>query len=362
MIRQGFDPSCILVTGGAGFIGSNFIRWVLETQQRIVVINLDALTYAGNLQNLLDVKDQFGTEDTKRYVFVRGDIRDVELVGRIMTGQAVPQVPAPDTVVHFAAESHVDRSIIGPQDFVETNVQGTVVLLNALRDELDRKAGSRRLIHISTDEVYGSLGPDDPPFTETLPLAPNSPYAATKASSDLLVRAYVNTFQLPAIITRCSNNYGPYQFPEKLIPLMITRALENQPLPIYGDGLNVRDWLHVVDHVEALWTVLSQGVEGQIYNIGGGTEIENVQLVKELLAILRKPESLIRYVPDRPGHDRRYAMSIDRIRTELGWSPTRRLGDGLRGTVEWYMQNRCWWERVLTKAYLAMSTLYLPDE
>ena len=375
----------ILVTGAAGFIGSNFVRRVLQQNADVAITNLDVLTYAGNLESLTDVQRRFGTEGEGRYRFVHGDIRDRELVGRILNGKQengkrereaagringradtrpIPffghsHVPPPDAVVHFAAESHVDRSILEPAGFVETNVNGTLSLLEACRAELEKNPRDFRFIHVSTDEVYGSLEPDEHPFTEATPIAPNSPYSASKASSDLLVRSYVETFGLPAVITRCSNNYGPYQFPEKLVPLMIARAVNNEPLPVYGDGKNVRDWIHVDDHCEAVWTVLERGETGTVYNIGGEAEVPNLEIIQRLLGLLGKPESLIQFVTDRPGHDRRYAMDISRIRDDLGWTPQFSLADGLDSTVEWYLNNRVWWERVLNEAYRAASAMYL---
>jgi dTDP-glucose 4,6-dehydratase len=250
---------------------------------------------------------------------------------------------------------------MGPGLFVETNVKGTLTLLEACRAELAAERRPFRFLHVSTDEVYGSLGSHDPAFSETTPLAPNSPYSASKAASDLLVRAYVETFDLPALITRCSNNYGPYQFPEKLIPLMLTRALRGEALPVYGDGMNVRDWLHVDDHAEALWRVLQDGELGTVYNIGGENEIPNIVVVRRLLALLGKPESLIRFVADRPGHDRRYAMDTSRLRTALGWRPRRDFAAGLGATVEWYLSHRTWWERVLSEAYRAAAIMYLAE-
>ncbi|MFN2572419.1 MAG: dTDP-glucose 4,6-dehydratase, partial [Gemmatimonadales bacterium] len=289
-----------------------------------------------------------------------GDIRDLELTQALLQGRSTPP---PDAVVHLAAESHVDRSIMGPAVFVDTNVKGTLTLLEATRAELAARPRPFRFLHVSTDEVYGSLGPTDPPFTELTPLAANSPYAASKASSDLLVRAYVETFGIPALITRCSNNYGPYQFPEKLIPLMITRALRDEPLPVYGDGRNVRDWLYVEDHAEALWRVLTGGVVGTVYNIGGENQIANIDLVRRLLALLGKPESLIQFVTDRPGHDRRYAMNAGRLRATLGWAPPphRDFAAGLAATVEWYLSHRTWWERVLSEAYRTAAAMYLVE-
>jgi dTDP-glucose 4,6-dehydratase len=348
------------VTGGAGFIGSNFIRWVLEHDPAVRVINLDLLTYAGNLDSLADVDERFGRDGDGRYAFAHGDIRDFELARELLRGDRTPGDWAPpNAVMHFAAESHVDRSILGPQAFVETNVQGTFTLLEAYRGELEEHPRPFRFVHVSTDEVYGSLGPADPAFTEHTPLAPNSPYSASKAGSDLLVRAYVETFGLPAVITRCSNNYGPYQFPEKLIPLMITRALADQTLPVYGDGLHVRDWLHVADHAEALWAATTRGTVGEVYNIGGEAEVANVEIVRRLLDLLDKPESLITFVSDRPGHDRRYAMNIAKVRAALGWEPRHDLEAGLAETVDWYLGHHAWWERVLSEAYRAASALYL---
>lgn len=345
-----FRPSCVLVTGGAGFIGSNFVRWALGHDPDVRVINLDALTYAGNLESLTDVA---AAHSNGRYLFVHGDIRNLALVARLLAEHAV------DTVVHFAAESHVDRSIMEPAAFVETNVKGTLALLEAARALGQDRLQRFRFLHVGTDEVYGTLGPDDPAFTEATPLAPNSPYSASKASADLLIRSYVETFDFPAIITRCSNNYGPFQFPEKLIPLMITRALADEPLPVYGDGKNVRDWLHVMDHAEAIWAVLTRGRVGRVYNIGGEAEVANIEIVRRLLGLLGKPDSLIRFVTDRPGHDRRYAMDITKIRTEVGWAPRHTLEDGLAQTVQWYREHCTWWGRVLSEAYRAASLMYL---
>ena len=347
-----FQPACVLVTGGAGFIGSNLIRWIVSEQPLVRVVNLDLLTYAGNLESLEDVAHD------ARYRFVHGDIGDQELVARLLAGDAGP---APDAVLHLAAESHVDRSILGPAVFVETNVRGTLTLLEATRAELDRRPRPFRFLHVSTDEVYGTLGPAAPAFTEATPLAPNSPYAASKAGADHLVHAYVATFGLPAVITRCANNYGPYQFPEKLVPLMITRALRDEALPVYGDGLQVRDWIHVEDHARALWTVLTRGVPGLVYNIGGEIQVPNIQIVQTILRHLGKPESLICHVADRAGHDRRYAMYVGRLRTELGWMPRHTLEDGLAATVAWYLEHPTWWERVVTEAYRAAAALYLAE-
>jgi len=324
----------ILVTGGAGFIGSNFVRYFLEAHPDVQVVNYDALTYAGNLENLADVAAR------PLYRFVKGDICDRAAVEKAFKDYAV------DTVVHFAAESHVDRSILGAAVFVQTNVLGTQVLL-----DVARQCRVERFLHVSTDEVYGSLGPTGK-FTEQTPLHPNSPYSASKAGSDLLALAAHHTFGLPVVLTRCSNNYGPYQFPEKLIPLMIANALEGKPLPVYGDGLNVRDWLYVGDHCRAIDVVLARGEAGEVYNIGGNNEWKNIDIVRLILKILNKPESLITFVKDRPGHDRRYAIDASRIAHELGWSPAFRFETGIAETIDWYMKHKDWWNRVMTGEYL----------
>jgi len=323
----------LLVTGGAGFIGSNFIRYFLEAHADIRIVNFDKLTYAGNLDNLRDL------EDHGRYVFVRGDICSRDDVMDVMKKQRI------DSVVHFAAESHVDRSIRGAAVFVTTNVLGTQVLLDAARER-----EVQRFLHVSTDEVYGSLGAEGK-FTESSPLHPNSPYAASKAGSDLLVLAAAHTFGFPAVVTRCSNNYGPYQFPEKLIPLMIANAMDGKPLPVYGQGLNIRDWLFVRDHCTALDAVLERGRAGEVYNIGGNNECRNIDIVRLLLAKLRKPESLISYVKDRPGHDIRYAIDASKIMSELGWSPRVTFEEGLGQTVEWYLKHEPWWRRIMSGDY-----------
>jgi dTDP-glucose 4,6-dehydratase len=323
----------LLVTGGAGFIGSNFIRYMLSSHPEVKVANLDSLTYAGNLENLR------GLESDPRYHFVRGDICERGTVDSVLKQHAI------DTVVHFAAESHVDRSIMGATVFVQTNVLGTQALLDA-----SREAGVRLFIHVSTDEVYGSL-PSTGKFSETTPLHPNSPYAASKAASDMLALACHHTYGFPVIVTRCSNNYGPYQFPEKLIPLMIANALEDKPLPVYGDGLNVRDWLYVGDHCAAIDAVIRKGLVGEVYNIGGNNEWANIDIVKLLLALLGKPESLISFVKDRPGHDRRYAMDASKIRGDLEWEPAHTFERGIRETVDWYLKNQSWWKHVMSGEY-----------
>ena len=325
-----------LVTGGAGFIGSNFIHLFLKNNPDYAVVNLDLMTYAGNLDNLLTIQND------PRYTFVKGDICDRELLKQLFQAHDF------SAVIHFAAESHVDRSITGPETFITTNVLGTQCLLHTAKEYWDGHYEGRRFVHVSTDEVYGSLGSTGY-FTEETPIAPNSPYSSSKAGSDLLVRAYFETYHFPSIITRCSNNYGPYQFPEKLIPLMITNALRDIALPVYGDGLNIRDWLFVEDHCSAIDVVLKNGAPGQVYNIGGNNEKTNIEIVKLLLAELGKPESLINYVPDRLGHDRRYAIDASKIKKELGWEPATKFKDGLKNTIKWYVENKWWWEKLLPK-------------
>jgi len=322
----------VLVTGGAGFIGSNFVYHLLAGGQDRVV-NLDLLTYAGNLENLIPV------EKHPRYRFVKGDINDRELVAGLLKGERI------DAVVHFAAESHVDRSLEAPRQFLETNVLGTQALLEAAH-----RGGVARFVQVSTDEVYGSLG-EQGKFREDSPLAPNSPYSASKAAADLVCRAYHHTFDFPVLITRCSNNYGPYQFPEKLIPLMIANALEDRPLPVYGDGQNVRDWLYVADHCAAIELVLRRGTPGEVYNIGGGCEMRNLELVELLVDKLGKSRELITFVPDRPGHDQRYAIDAGKIERELGWQPAQDFAAGLAATIDWYLTNRSWWEKIRSGAY-----------
>jgi dTDP-glucose 4,6-dehydratase len=324
----------LLVAGGAGFIGSNFIRYILGAHADWQVVNLDKLTYAGNVANLKD----FDEDD--RYGFVRADICDVPRIEEIVVAER------PDAIVNFAAETHVDRSINDPSLFLKTNVLGTQVLL-----ETARRQGIARYIQISTDEVYGSLGPEGK-FSESSSLRPNSPYAASKTSGDLLVRAWFKTYGVPAIVTRCSNNYGPYQFPEKLIPFFITLLRENTPVPVYGDGMNVRDWIHVDDHSRAIEAVLLRGKPGEVYNIGGGNERTNIEITKMLFSFVGKPESLMKFVPDRPGHDRRYAIDDSKIRRELGVAPQVPFEEGLRETVRWYLENEEWCNAVRSGEYL----------
>ena len=326
----------ILVTGGCGFIGSNFVHYYLKKYPDDFLINVDKLTYAGNLKNVSALSQ------SPRYDFVRADIADPVPIGEILSRGV-------DAIVNFAAESHVDRSIEAPMDFMRTNVFGTFVLLEAVRKISSKRR--IRFLHVSTDEVYGSLG-ERGAFTEETPMAPNSPYAASKASADLMVRAYHRTYGLPTLITRCSNNYGPYQFPEKLIPLLISNAIEGKSLPIYGDGLHVRDWIHVEDHCRGLDLVLHQGKEGEVYNIGGRSEKPNLSVAKTILDHLEKPHSLLRYVADRPGHDRRYAIDFSKIRQTLGWEPTISFEEGIRQTIAWYQGQEEWWREIKTGKYL----------
>jgi len=321
----------LLVTGGAGFIGSNYIHYVVNEHPQWEITNLDKLTYAGNLENLRDIQDKPG------YNFIQGDIADRELVDGVLS-QGV------DAIVNFAAESHVDRSILDATPFIQTNIHGTQILL-----EGTRKYGIKRFIQVSTDEVYGSI--DKGSFSEFSPLSPSSPYAASKAAADLLCLAYWKTYRTPVIITRCTNNYGPYQFPEKLIPLAITNAFEDKPIPVYGDGLNKRDWIFVVDHCRALDMVLQRGKPGEIYNIASNEEKTNLEVIYGLLQLLDKPESLIQFVTDRPGHDRRYALDTAKIARELGWKPANSFEEALGATVDWYLKNESWWRRIKSSEY-----------
>ena len=323
----------LLVTGGAGFIGSNFVHYMHETYPDLEIVNLDKLSYAGNLENLASL------EGSPRHKFVKLDICEREKVEELIAAEQ------PDAVVNFAAESHVDRSIQGPEVFVQTNVQGTLSLLEA-----SRKAGVPLFLQISTDEVYGTLG-ETGYFTESSPIRPNSPYAASKAGADHLVRAYHKTYGMDTRITRCSNNYGPYQFPEKLIPLMMTNAMEGRPLPVYGDGLHVRDWIYVTDHCRALDLVLRKGRAGEIYNIGGVEQKTNLEVVRTIIEAVKADESLIRFVPDRPGHDRRYAIDSSKLRQELGWKPLVKFAEGIKKTLQWYKSNSGWWQRIKSGEY-----------
>jgi dTDP-glucose 4,6-dehydratase len=360
-----FEPHNVCITGGAGFIGANFVRHWLANRAEGRVVVLDALTYAGNIENLA------GLERDPRYRFVRGDICDEAEVRSLLEEHRI------DTLVHFAAESHVDRSILGPDDFIRTNVVGTHSLLKAAKTLwLDRKiVPAHRFHHVSTDEVYGSLGPDDAPFHEASPYAPNSPYSASKAASDHLVRAYHETYGLDTTVTNCSNNYGPYQFPEKLIPLTLINILLGKPLPVYGDGLQIRDWLHVADHCDAISLALRRGRSGEVYNVGGDSETTNIEIVRTLCALVderlgsaadlrqafpaspavngKRAEQLISHVRDRLGHDRRYAINFGKAASELGYAPARGLAKGLRATLEWYLSNTRWWQALLGRDYAA---------
>jgi dTDP-glucose 4,6-dehydratase len=338
----------ILVTGGAGFIGSNFVRYLQTTSPESQIVNLDLLTYAGSLNNLKNLPVP------ENHRFVQGDIRDQDLVEKVMRDHQI------DTIVNFAAETHVDRSLLGPAAFVQTNIVGTFSLLEAARkiwlQEGMIEREKVRFHHVSTDEVFGTLEPEDPAFCEDTPYAPTSPYAASKASSDHLVRSYYHSFGLPITISNCSNNYGPYQFPEKLIPVVILNALTGKPLPVYGDGMQIRDWLYVEDHCDGIWTIINRGVVGESYNIGGGNQPLNIEVVKTICRTLDEEiesgpnvphEQLITYVKDRPGHDRRYAMNISKIQSELGWKPKHNLGEGLHNTIKWYLDNTDWLDAII---------------
>jgi len=323
----------ILVTGGAGFIGSNYINHILKDNQDYFIVNLDKLTYAGNLENLTS------SQNNPRYRFIRGDIGNYELVDYLFEKYKI------EYVINFAAESHVDRSILGSAVFFQTNVLGTNVLL-----EVSRKRNVKKFLQVSTDEVYGSLGPEGL-FTEKTPLSPNSPYSSSKASADMMALSFFHTFGMPVVITRCSNNYGPFQFPEKLITLMIIKALNNKNLPVYGDGMNVRDWIYVIDHNIAIDLVFNKGNIGEVYNIGAGNELPNIQIVKLILSALDKSEDLIQYVKDRPGHDRRYAIDSSKIQTELGWKPLFTFENAIKETIDWYLSNTSWWHRIISGEY-----------
>ncbi|WP_107667629.1 dTDP-glucose 4,6-dehydratase [Cyanothece sp. BG0011] len=344
------EKKSILITGGAGFIGSNFVHHWSNHYPDDNVIVLDALTYAGNRQNLADL------EDRQNFKFIQGDICDRPLIDNLLKEENIT------TVAHFAAESHVDRSILGPDAFIQTNVIGTFTLLESFRHYWNEqgKPEDYRFLHVSTDEVYGSLEADDPAFAETTPYAPNSPYSASKAGSDHLARAYFHTYNVPTIITNCSNNYGPYHFPEKLIPLMCINILLGKPLPVYGDGQNIRDWLYVGDHCSALETVINKGKPGETYNIGGNNEVKNIDLVTLLCNLMdelapdlpvKPAKELITFVKDRPGHDRRYAIDATKIKTELGWKPQETVENGLRKTIKWYLNHQDWWQPLLSKEY-----------
>ena len=335
----------ILVTGGCGFIGSNFIHYLFEkTNFKGIIVNIDKITYAGNLENLKSIEQNY----SENYKFIHGDICNQELVEFIFKEYKL------DYVINFAAESHVDRSIVNPNIFIETNVLGTANLLSVAKKFWNEEEwNKKRFLQISTDEVYGTLPEDkvEIKFKEDTPLRPHSPYSASKASADCLVQSYLDTYNFPTLITRCSNNYGPYQFPEKLIPLMINNALNNKSLPVYGDGKNIRDWLYVEDHCEAIWAVLQKGKIGDIYNIGGNNEIQNIEIVKRILDYLGKPYSLIAYVKDRLGHDRRYAIDANKIKNELGWEPKYKFDDKIKETIDWYLNNPDWIENIISGEY-----------
>lgn len=359
-----FAPRTVVVTGGAGFIGGTLVRWLLANHPDVQVVTYDALTYAGNLESLADVFARHGAQGDGRHWFVKGDICDQALLQDVISGRGTEtgtgrRVPTADAIVHCAAETHVDRSILGPAVFITTNVVGTQVVLECVRRTLDEAPRPFRLLHVGTDEVYGDLHPTDAPWTEASPLKPSSPYAASKAAADHLVQAWHRTYGVPALITRCGNNYGPYQFPEKLIPLVITRALGDSNIPVYGDGMQVRDWICAEDHVRALWTVLTRGRLGEVYHVSAGEQRTNREIIGVVLEELGKPESLMTRVTDRLGHDRRYALDASKLRTELGWEPAHSWRDAMGQTVAWYVAHRRWWEHVLNEAYRAAEAMYL---
>ena len=331
------NPVTVLVTGGCGFIGSHLVRLILRDRPNWEIVNVDLLTYAGNPENIADIEV---VQDPSRYRFVKADIADAQGINELFDSEHI------GAVINLAAETHVDRSLLDSAPFLRTNIEGVRVLLEAAT-----RHKVSRFVQVSTDEVYGSLEPTDAPFKESSSLRPNSPYAASKAGADLLARSYHSSFSLPVLVTRCGNNYGPYQFPEKFLPLFITNALDDQPLPLYGDGQNIRDWIHVEDHVRALLQVLERGVPGEIYNISAGQEQTNNCMAEWVLKILNKPRSLIHHVKDRPGHDRRYALDSAKIRSELEWQPSMPLDQGLRSTVVWYQDHRGWWERIKAGEY-----------
>lgn len=361
---QPFAPATVVVTGGAGFIGSTLVRWLLANQPHLNVVTYDALTYAGNLDSLADVFARHGAHGDGRHYFVKGNICDTVFLGASLDGRGTETgterpVPRADAVLHLAAETHVDRSIMGPSAFITTNVVGTQVVLECVRRTLEESPRPFRMLHVGTDEVYGDLEPNDAPWTEDAPLKPSSPYAASKASADHLIGAWHRTFGTPVLLTRCGNNYGPYQFPEKLIPLVITRAVAGSPIPVYGDGLQVRDWIHAEDHARALWTVLTRGTLGRTYHVSAGEQLTNREVITAILRQMGQPESLMTRVTDRLGHDRRYALDNTRLTTELGWRAEHAWEQGIADTVRWYQANQEWWARVLSEAYRAAEALYL---
>ena len=359
-----FTPATVVITGGAGFIGGTLVRWLLATNPDVRVVTYDVLTYAGNLDSLAEVFAKHGAHGDGRHFFVKADICDAEAFSAVLDGRGKETgtdrpIPQADAIIHLAAESHVDRSILGPAAFITTNVVGTQVVLESMRRSLDESPRPFRMLHVGTDEVYGDLEPGDAPWTEDESLKPSSPYAASKASADLLIGAWRRTFGTPVLLTRCGNNYGPYQFPEKLIPLVITRAMAGSSIPVYGDGLQERDWIHAEDHARALWTVLTRGALGRTYHVSAGEQKNNREVITSILRQLGQPESLMTRVTDRLGHDRRYALDNSRITSELGWAPAHRWDDGIAETVRWYEENREWWGRVTSEAYRAAEALYL---
>ena len=360
----GFQPSTVVVTGGAGFIGGTLVRWLLANNPDVRVVTYDALTYAGNLDSLAEVFSTHGAQGDGRHYFVKADIRDAATLASVLNGRGQETgthraVPRADAIVHLAAESHVDRSILGPAEFISTNVVGTQVVLESVRQTLDESPRPFRMVHVGTDEVYGDLEPNEPAWKEDALIKPSSPYAASKASADHLIGAWHRTFGMPVLLTRCGNNYGPFQFPEKLLPLVITRAMAGSSIPVYGDGMQIRDWIHAEDHARALWTVLTHGTLGRTYHVSAGEQHNNRDVITSILQQLHQPESLMTPVTDRPGHDRRYALDNSRITNELGWKAEHRWDDGIAATVRWYRTNREWWNRVTTEAYRAAEALYL---
>lgn len=359
-----FQPETVVITGAAGFIGGTLVRWLLANNSDVRVVTYDALTYASNLDSLAGVLATHGAHGDGRHYFAKADICDAEAFSAVLDGRGMETgtnrpIPRADAIIHLAAESHVDRSILGPAAFIMTNVVGTQVVLECMRRSLDASPRSFRMLHVGTDEVYGDLEPGEAPWTEEESLKPSSPYAASKASADLLIGAWRRTFGVPVLLTRCGNNYGPYQFPEKLIPLVSTRAMASSSIPVYGDGLQERDWIHAEDHARALWTVLTRGTLGRTYHVSAGERKNNREVITSILRHLGQPESLMTRVTDRLGHDRCYALDNSRITGELGWQPTIRWDEGIAQTVRWYQENRDWWERVTSEAYRVAEALYL---
>ncbi len=364
MTGEEFAPATVMITGAAGFIGGTLVRWLLANNPDVRVVTYDALTYAGNLDSLAGVFATHSAHGDGRHFFVKADICDAESFSAVLDGRGRETgtnrpIPPADAIIHLAAESHVDRSIMGPAAFITTNVVGTQVILESVRRSLDTAPRPFRMLHVGTDEVYGDLELGDAPWTEEEPLKPSSPYAASKASADLLIGAWRRTFGLPLLLTRCGNNYGPYHFPEKLIPLVITRAMAGSSIPVYGDGMQVRDWIHAEDHARALWAVLTRGELGRTYHVSAGEQKSNRDVITSILQQLGQPESLMTRVTDRLGHDRRYALDNGRITSELGWQPAIRWDEGIAQTVRWYQENREWWGRVASEAYRAAEALYL---